>query len=98
MQSLRKEQNRVSNNKHLYNICQQQLNKLREIQEQIFERDHQFSVFHQTCTSTCEGPFPLNTIAKSKLDFHVGKSEYFKLIYQVNIVIWDIALAIALAK
>ena len=37
IQCIKKEQNRVSNNKHLYNICQQQLDKLREIKQQIFE-------------------------------------------------------------
>ena len=37
IQCLKKEQYRVSNNKHLYNICQQQLDKLREIKQQIFE-------------------------------------------------------------
>ena len=37
IQCLKKEQNRVSNNKHLYNICQQQLDKLREIRQQIFK-------------------------------------------------------------
>ena len=37
IQCLKKEQNGVSNNKHLYNICQQQLDKFREIKQQIFE-------------------------------------------------------------
>ena len=37
IQCLKKEQNRVSNNKHLYNICQQQLDMLREVRQQIFE-------------------------------------------------------------
>ena len=30
IQSVKEEQNRVNNNKHLYNICQQQLDKLRQ--------------------------------------------------------------------
>ena len=37
IQCLKQEQNRVSNNKYLYNICQKQLEKLREIKQQMFE-------------------------------------------------------------
>ena len=37
IQCLKREQNQVTNIKDLYNICQQQLDKLREIRQQIFE-------------------------------------------------------------